>query len=73
MKTRTKNILAVAAIIAVSYTVGKCRGICKLGGEMDKALKNKSDLRVDKVCYDILKNKIAVDLVSNKKEETENN
>ena len=70
MKTKTKKILAVAAIVVISYTVGKCRGIIKLGKEVDKELKKKTDLEIGKVCYDIGTNKVAVDLV-NKEEKSE--
>ena len=69
MKSKTKKILAMAAIIAVSYTAGKCSGICKLGKTMDKTLKKDHGLHVDKICYDILKGKIAVDLVVDTKDE----
>ena len=67
---KTKNVLAVAAIIAVSYTVGKCRGIYKIGKAMDKVLKKETNVRVDKVCYDIFRNKVAVDLIVIDEEET---
>ena len=69
MKTKTKKILAMAAVIAISYTVGKCSGICKLSKTMDKTLKKDHGLHVDNICYDILKGKIAVDLVVDTKEE----
>jgi hypothetical protein len=66
---KPKNIFTVAALMVVSYTVGKCRGISKLGKTMDKVLKKDHGLHVDKICYDVLKGKIAVDLVADTKEE----
>ena len=65
---KTQKILTVAALMVVSYTVGKCRGICNLGKIVDKTLKKDHGLHIDKVCYDILRGKIAVDIVADKEE-----
>ena len=69
MNKKTKNILTVAAIIVVSYTVGKCNGISKLGKVIDKKLKKNYKLRIEKVCYDFMTNRVEVDIASTEKGE----
>ena len=66
---KTQKILTVAALMVVSYTVGKCRGISNLGKIVDKTLKKNYGLHIDKICYDLLRGKMAVDISIDDEEE----
>ena len=69
MKTNFGKLAAFVAIIAVSYTAGKCNGISKLGKTVDEKLQKNHGLRVEKICYDFMKNKIEADIISAEKGE----